>query len=115
MSDMMFDMKTTKPKSARKTVKALPDTFTVRDMSRNAAAVLSASLKYGRVRIRTRSGPAFLLMPEKSDGLAKERAKLAEDFGARQRAYRERLRALGSRPIPPEEAERFNRIIASEE
>jgi hypothetical protein len=115
MSNIMSDMKVTKPGAARKTNPTPPDTFTVRDMSRNAAAVLSASLIHGQVRIRSRNGPAFLLMPEKATELMQVRAKAVDDFELRQQAYREQLRRLGSRSPSRKDLERINRIIAGEE
>ncbi len=117
MSDMMFDMKRAKVmRPAAKMPTVHPDSFTVRDLSRNAAAVLSASLAHGQVRIRSRAGPVFLLMPDKSEELMDERAKTIGDFAERQRAYREQLRALGSRPpATVEETERIHRLIAGEE
>ncbi len=110
MSDMMSDMKATKTNS-----EAPPDTFTVREMSRNAASVLKASLVHGQVRIKSRGGPTFLLMPDRTGESATERAKAAGDSATRQREYREKLRTMGARPPLPEDMERINRIIAGEE
>jgi hypothetical protein len=115
MSDMMSDMKTTKTKATGKEAETPPDTFTVRDMSRNTASVLNASLVHGQVRIKSRGGPTFLLMPDRSAETLAERAKAAGDFASRQREYREKLRAMGARPPLPEDMERINSIIAGEE
>lgn len=116
MSDIMSDMKTTKLKSTGSEVELPPDTFTVRDMSRNAASVLNASLVHGQVRIKSRGGPTFLLMPDRTGESLAERAKAVGDFASRQREYREKLRAMGCRPpMTAEETERIHRIIAGEE
>lgn len=115
MSVIMSDMKTEKLRSKEKNTPPLPDTFTVREMSRNAATVLKASLVHGQVRIKSRGGPTFLLMPDRAGESLAERAKAAGDFASRQRVYREKLRAMGARPPLPEDMERVNRIIAGEE
>jgi hypothetical protein len=109
-------MKTTKSKAAGRAVETPPDTFTVRDMSRNAASVLNASLVHGQVRIKSRGGPTFLLMPDRTAETHAEQAKAAGDFASRQREYREKLRAMGCRPpMTAEETERIHRIIAGGE
>lgn len=115
MSDIMSDMSATKRQSKERQVEAPPDTFTVRDMSRNTASVLNASLVHGQVRIKSRGGPTFLLMPDRAAESLAERAKAAGHFASRQREYREKLRAMGARPPLPEDMERINRIIAGEE
>ena len=111
---MMSDMKLTKPKPPRKATDRLPDTFTVRDMSRNAATVLRASLEHGQVRIKSRAGTAFVLTPDKTEERIKERVRLSAEWVAEQKAYREKLRALGSRPPAVQDMEHINRIIAGE-
>ena len=112
---MLSDMKTENKVAGRKQPTTPPDTFTVREMSRNSAAVLSASLVHGQVRIKSRGGPTFLLMPDRTEETLEVRRKAAGDFALRQREYREKLREMGARPPLPEDMEPINRIIAGEE
>lgn len=114
MSDNLSDMKATKAKPRRKAAEPLPDTFNVRDMSRNSALLLRASIAHGQVRIESRTGAAFLLRPVTPEEAAKGR--VVGDFAARQRTYREKLRQMGCRPpATREELQRINRVIAGEE
>ncbi len=111
MTDMMSDMKSPDTDSD-----APPDTFTVREMSRNTAGVLKASLVHGQVRIKSRGGPTFLLTPDRAGESADDWARGAAEFATRQREYREKLRLMGARPPETaEETEYIHRIIAGEE
>ena len=108
---MMSDMKTlTKPakkKTRARKAAPVPDTFTVRDLNRQPAAILRACDELGAVRIRTRDGRAY----ELRNVQAAVRAPGARiDFDAHWR----RLREAGCRPPAASETERIHRIIAGE-
>ena len=111
MSAIMSDMKAL-PKPAKKKpraakAKALPDTFTVRDLNRQPAAILRACDELGSVRIRTRDGRAYELRNAQNGGRAPG-AKI--DFDAHWR----RLREAGCRPPTAAEMKRIDRITAGE-
>jgi len=115
---MMSDMKTkTATKKSAKapapTAAAMRSTFTVRDMNREPQALLTAAKKFGQVTIRSRSGGNFVLKPE--DPTPNKRVQEAEAFIERQRAYRERLRAMGFVPFSKDDSEKIARMIAGEE
>ena len=118
MSDIMADMKT-KTAAAKKSAKrrvpatAVRGVFTVRDMNRQPQALLSAAQQLGRVTIRSRSGGNFVLTPEVPT--PNKRVQEAEAFMERQRAYREKLRAMGFVPPSKEDSEKITRMIAGEE
>ncbi len=112
---MMSDMKNpTQPSPKRRgpaRKNALPDTFTVRDMNRQPAAILRACDEHGTVHIRSRDGRSYALS---IDAKADIRAR-GKSFVERHETYRAQLRALGCRPPSKAEMERINRIIAGEE
>lgn len=115
---MMSDMKskTTTHKSAKASspkAAATRSTFTVRDMNREPQALLTAAKKFGQVTIRSRSGGNFVLKPE--DPTPNKRVQEAEAFIERQRAYREKLRAMGFVPFSKDDSEKIARMIAGEE
>lgn len=112
MSDMKT--KTAAKKSAKVRAQAsLRSTFTVRDMNREPQALLTAAKKFGKITIRSRSGGNFVLKPE--DPSPNERVQQAEAFIERQRAYREKLRAMGFVPPSKEDSERITRMIAGDD
>lgn len=116
MSAMMSDMKTkaAAKKSAKRPVKApVRDTFTVREMNRRPQAVLTAARLLGSVTIRSRDGGDFLVSPK--DTTPNKRVQEAEAFVERQRAFREKLRAMGFVPPSKEDSERIARMIAGED
>lgn len=82
-------------------------TFTKRDMVRQSAKVWAAVKRHGCAVIKSRNGDEFTITAKES---AKKRLRVP-DFAA----HYERLRRAGWTPLPPEERERFNRIIAGEE
>ena len=96
----------TKKARAAKT-KAVPDTFTVRDLNRQPAAILKACDRLGSVRIRTRDGRTYELRNEKP---AVRGPRAGIDFPALWR----RMRVAGCVPPSAAETERIHRIIASE-
>lgn len=84
-------------------------TYTLRDLNRRPAKVLSACDAEGEVEIRTRSGKTYSLRVKEEP--SRKPIKLP-DFEARRR----RLRDLGFKgPRDPEEIERIERNIAGEE
>lgn len=80
----------------------------MRDLNRQPARVLKACDQHGSVRIRMRSGAAYVLRREESDSAT---MGPLPDF----RAHRRHLRELGYVPPAAHEIERLNRIIAGEE
>ena len=108
---MMSDMKTLS-KPAKKKPRArkgtpVPDTFTVRDLNRQPAAILRACDELGAVRIRTRDGRAY----ELRNVQAAVRAPGGKiDFDAHWR----RLREAGCRPPTAAEMKRIDLITAGE-
>ena len=113
MSVIMSDMKTLL-KRKPKVIEIPPDTFTVRDMSRRAAAVIAACEYRGSVRIRSRNGRSFVLTPEVKQPTRSEHAKTRAEEIERMRAHHERMKEMGCR-VPSEiEQERMNRWIAGE-
>jgi len=116
MSAIMSDMKT-KPaakKSAKRPVKAtVRDTFTVREMNRRPQSVLTAARLLGSVTIRSRDGGDFVMAPKEMT--ANKRVQEAEAFMERQRAFREKLRAMGFVPFSKDDSEKIARMIAGEE
>jgi hypothetical protein len=118
MSDMMSVMKTkavTKKKAKPvKKAEVLPTVFTVRDMNRNSAKVLAASLQHGRVTVKHRAGKSFEIKPVAVVS-SENPAKYADEALERMRLHRERIRAMGCQgPTTPEGIERVNMIIAGE-
>lgn len=116
MSAIMSDMKAKAAvkKSARRPVKApVRDTFTVREMNRRPQAVLTAARLLGSVTIRSRDGGDFVVSPK--DTTPNKRVQEAEAFVERQRAFREKLRAMGFVPPSKEDSERIARMIAGED
>jgi hypothetical protein len=112
MSDMKT--KTAAKKSAKvRTQASMRSTFTVRDMNREPQALLTAAKKFGQITIRSRSGGNFVLKPE--DPTPNERVQQAEAFIERQKAYREKLRAMGFIPFSKDDSEKIARMIAGEE
>lgn len=118
MSAIMSDMKAkgAAQKSTRRRAPAMEPvcgTFTVRDMNRQPQALLTAAQKFGQVTIRSRSGGNFVLKPE--DPKPNKRVQEAEAFMERQRAFREKLRAMGFVPFSKDDSEKIARMIAGEE
>lgn len=118
MSAIMSDMKprAAVKKSAKRRASAtaaVRGTFTVRDMNRQPQSLLTAAQKLGRVIIRSRSGGNFVLTPEIPT--PNKRVQEAEAFMERQRAFRERLRAMGFVPPSKEDSERIARMIAGDD
>jgi hypothetical protein len=118
MSAIMSDMKTKAAvkKSAKRrapATAAVRGTFTVRDMNRQPQSLLTAAQKLGRVIIRSRSGGNFVLTPEIPT--PNKRVQEAEAFMERQRAFREKLRAMGFVPPSKEDSERIARMIAGDD
>jgi hypothetical protein len=118
MSAIMSDMKpkAAAKKSAKRRTLSFEDvcgTFTVRDMNRQPQALLTAAQKLGQVTIRSRSGRNFVLKPE--DPTPNKRVQEAEAFMERQRAFREKLRAMGFVPFSKDDSEKIARMIAGEE
>ena len=99
--------KPAKKKARAAKTKAVPDTFTVRDLNRQPAAILKACDQLGSVRIRTRDGRAYELRNEKP-AISGPRAGI--DFPALWR----RMRVSGCVPPSAAETERIHRIIAGE-
>ena len=99
--------KPTKKKPCAAKAKALPDTFTVRDLNRQPAAILRACDQLGSVRIRTRDGRSYELRNEKPSASA-PRAGIDFDTLWRQ------LREAGNVPPTAAEMERIDRITAGE-
>ena len=99
--------KPAKKKAHAAKTKAVPDTFTVRDLNRQPAAILTACDQLGSVRIRTRDGRTYELRNEKP-AVCGSRAGI--DFPALWR----RMRVAGCVPPSAAETERIHRIIAGE-
>jgi hypothetical protein len=89
-----------------------PQSFTLRDLSRQPAKVLAACDLYGVARIRTRDGRSYCLKPEipELSGTAQ-----VESVTARRQRLRQQLRAAGFVPPSSAEIERVNHIVAGEE
>jgi hypothetical protein len=85
-------------------------TFTLRDLNRQPSKVLDAVRKFGSAEVRTRSGEVFTVAV-KVDEANEQRSKTLPDFKARWK----KLRESGNVPPSPDENERINRIVASEE
>jgi hypothetical protein len=89
-------------------------TFTVRDLSRETAAVLEVCAREGTVKIRTRSGDEFELKsktkkkPEKKLGVAAQGLLAIVE---RQKALAKRL---GVPPMTKEQRARLDLLIAGE-
>ena len=99
--------KPAKKKARAAKTKAVPDTFTVRDLNRQPAAILKACDRLGSVRIRTRDGRAYELRNEKP---AVRAPRAGIDFDTLWR----RLREAGCVPPSASEMERIDRITAGE-
>lgn len=142
MSDMKTMTKPAKKKARARRKPAARSEFTVRDLNRNTAELLDAARKLGSVTVRSRAGEQFTVSskrPSDSIGISfKERMRrhrelraslenpgndhspeinldVAQDFAARQAAYRSQLRALVGKCPTKVDVERINRIIAGEE
>lgn len=93
-----------KPRAVR--AKALPTTFTARDLNRQPAKILKACDKFGAVRIQTRDGRAYSLRaeppPPPDPGIA---------FKERMQRHHERMKAAGFVPLTTEQ---LNWIVAGE-
>ncbi len=118
---MMSDMRTAAKKKPVRPVKAKTksgdETFTVRDLSRNAAALLAACERRGMVRIRSRSGKAYVLQPEAVTPTEAESQRRRDDSIARLLQHHERMKAMGCHGpnLKDKKAmERFNAIVAGE-
>ena len=111
MSDMKTLTKPAKKKPRVAKAKAVPDTFTVRDLNRQPAAILKACDQLGSVRIRTRDGRSYELRNEKPARAVVARTPRGKiDFPA----LWERMRAAGCVPPTAAEMERIDRITAGE-
>ena len=82
-------------------------------MNRQPQALLIAAQKFGQVTIRSRSGGNFVLKPE--DPTPNKRVQEAEAFMERQRAFREKMRAMGFVPPSKDDSERISRMIAGDD
>lgn len=93
---------------------APPDTFTVRDLNRQPAAILQACDERGSVRIRTRDGRIYDLRATSAQETTIPSAarKAALD---RFLQHRRMLDLLGAVSPGPEAADRIHRIIAGDE
>jgi antitoxin (DNA-binding transcriptional repressor) of toxin-antitoxin stability system len=94
--------------------------FTVRDLNRRTAEVLTAAKTYGSVQICARTGEVFTLVPEARVHRSKTKAKektAAEMWAEKSAERKARMIAIGYVPPTADEwdTERFNRIIAGEE
>ena len=99
--------KPAKKKAVRAKTKAVPNTFTVRDLNRQPAAILKACDQLGSVRIRTRDGRAYELRNEKP-AVRAPRAGIDFDTLWRQ------LREAGNVPPTAADMEHIDRITAGE-
>jgi hypothetical protein len=92
-------------------------TFTVRDLSRETAAVLEVCQREGTVSIRTRSGEEFELTsktkkkPKKPEKKLSAAAQAWVDCRDKMRAHRQRLGLL---PLEREQMDKLGRMIAGE-
>ena len=99
-------------KTKRLAKSALPDTFTVRDMSRDTATVFAASREHGKVIIRSRTGERYVVMPENGTDV-----KVTKRDDPMEKLYElhTKLIEMGCKPGTPEEEASMDRIIAGEE
>lgn len=93
-----------------------PETsFTVRDLNRHTAEVLSECDRTGRVLIRSRKGTTYELRPTEEKAAAKsKRATLAAAWEAafeRQKALHEKF---GVKPMTKKQRDQLDRMIAGE-
>lgn len=114
MSVIMSDIKTLL-KRKPKVVEIPPDTFTVRDMSRRAAAVIAACEYRGSVRIRSRNGRSFVLTPEVKQPTPDEHAQQRAVDIAKIRAHHEKMKAMGFVAPSAKEQSRIDRWMAGED
>ena len=95
-------------------------TFTLRDLNRQSAKILTAVRKFGCAEITTRSGEVFTLAPKKAGARSRKKEKETDpgvEFFRRAAERAKLFREMGYVPPKPGEwdEERFNRIIAGEE
>ena len=111
MSVIMSDMKPM-PKAEATARKPLPDTFTVRDLHRQAATVLLACIVHGSVRICARAGESYCLTREETKKAPPARVRQAVE---NLRRHHEQMRAMGYRAPSKKEQLRIDRWTAGEE
>jgi hypothetical protein len=82
-------------------------TFTVRDLDRKPGAILDACDKEGVVLIKRRDGRRYTVRPEAGKGQKVPWVKLYAE-------RRERMKRIFPEPIPQEQVEAVDKLIAGE-
>ena len=92
-------------------MKAIQDSYTVRDLNRRTAEVLRAAGELGSVTIQSRGGGRFVLKAEAMESATPQALRFADRWSEQ----RERMKSLGFQMPDAKGWERLDQIIAGEE